>query len=160
MCKRNLVYFLTEYLLQNISNYIKNSQIFMIAGGFREDIQDTAWLVTGNNTPKPNPQYTSNAEESDMRIWLHVKMSEKNRILIRSPDTDVYHIGLTCTEKDVIVQINPYSTKQLQFLHLLNFKLALKMIPIFQFSLLNYSLTSFRHCMLQPVAITYHFFVE
>ena len=30
----------------------------MIAGGFREDIQDTAWSVTDNNKPESNPQNT------------------------------------------------------------------------------------------------------
>ena len=46
-----------------------------------------------------------------------------------SPDTDVYHIGLTQTEKEVMVQINTYCSKSLQFLHLTNLKYALECDP-------------------------------
>ena len=56
-------------------------------------------------------------------------MSAAQRILVLSPDTDVYHIGLTQTQKDVIVQINPYSSKQLTSLHLCNLKNALACDP-------------------------------
>lgn len=97
-----------------------------MAGGFQGEIQDTAWCVTGNHRPQPNPLYTCSAEESDTRIWLHVRESNAERVLVMSPDTDVYNIGLTQTDKSVVVQINLYSSKQLQFLHL---KTALKHDP-------------------------------
>ena len=66
---------------------------------------------------------------SDTRIWLHVNMSEAQPILVMSPDTDFYHIGLTQTEKEVIVQINTYSAQSLQFLHFTNHKCALECNP-------------------------------
>ena len=100
-----------------------------MAGGFQGEIQDTAWYVTGNNKPEPEPAYTCSAEESDTRIWLHVKASNAQKVLVMSPDTDVYHIALTQTQKDVIVQINLYCSKQLQFLHLSHLKTALKNDP-------------------------------
>ena len=43
---------------------------------------------------------TSDAEESDTRVWLHVVHSAGTRKLLFSPDTDVYHIGLPL--------LNPY----------------------------------------------------
>lgn len=69
------------------------------------------------------------AEESDTRIWRHVLATSKQFILIMSPDTDVYHIGLTQTEKNVIVQLNVYHSKQLSFLHLPRLKHALQNDP-------------------------------
>ena len=39
---------------------------------------------------------TSDAEESDNRVWLHVVHCAGTRKLLFSPDTDVYHIGLPC----------------------------------------------------------------
>ena len=129
VCKRSLVYFLTQYLLQNTSHYIPPATTLIVAGGFQGEIQDTAWCVTGNHRPQPNPLYTCSAEESDTRIWLHVRESNAERVLVMSPDTDVYNIGLTQTDKSVVVQINLYSSKQLQFLHLSNLKTALKHDP-------------------------------
>ncbi len=53
------------------------------------------------------PTFTSNADEADTRIWLHSLRSVGNRILVFSPDTDVYHIGLTQLHgKHVIIQLN------------------------------------------------------
>ena len=37
---------------------------------------------------------TSDAEESDNRVWLHVVRYAGTRKLLFSPGTDVYHIGL------------------------------------------------------------------
>ena len=41
------------------------------------------------------PQLLCNAEESDTRVWLHVVQSAGDKKLLFSPDTDVYHIGLS-----------------------------------------------------------------
>ena len=65
-----------------------------IAGGFEGEIEDSAWFVTTEGNLQPNPIYTCNAEETDTLIWAHVNQSTSSKILILSPDTDVYHIGL------------------------------------------------------------------
>ena len=62
------------------------------AGGFDGDIEDTVWCASSSCPPQPQPFYTNNAEETDTRLWLHVKNTE--RILVKSPKTDIYHIGL------------------------------------------------------------------
>ena len=36
----------------------------------------------------------SNAEEANKRIWRHATQTSAQRILVYSPDTDVYNIGL------------------------------------------------------------------
>ncbi len=54
-------------------------------------------------------------------MWLHVKQTEQSNILIMSPDTDCYHIGMPLNHgslKDVIVQLNKYTSKEIKFLHL------------------------------------------
>ena len=46
-----------------------------------------------------------NAEETDTRMWLHVKYSSGAKKLGLSPDTDMYYIGLPLISngsKDVI----------------------------------------------------------
>ena len=79
VCKRSLVYFLTQYFL---SHYLSTNGMLIVAGGFQGEIEDTAWYVTENNKPQPEPAYTCSAEESDTRIWLHVKASNAQKILM------------------------------------------------------------------------------
>ncbi len=91
-CKRQLVCFLSEYILQKIRYRLKPTQRFVTAGGLDGDM---ARFVTHHTQPIVDERLTSNAEESDTRIWLHVLHSAGTRKLVLSPDTDVYHIGLT-----------------------------------------------------------------
>ena len=43
----------------------------------------------------PAPGYKCAAEEGDTRVWLQADRAPGRKKLIYSPDTDVYHIGLT-----------------------------------------------------------------
>ena len=65
--------------------------------------------------PEVAPHYNSNAEEADIRVWRHAVQSRSDRVLIYSPDTDVYNIGLGLlqdTTKQFIVQLNvPHSAQ-------------------------------------------------
>ena len=72
---------------------------------------DSAWEVSKESmVPQPQPAYTSNADESDCRIWKHVAGTTKTNILIYSPDTDVFNIGLgfdhLLAQKSITVQLN------------------------------------------------------
>ena len=87
-CKRSLVKFLSEYFLNNIHTYLQDNHILYVAGGFDGPLTDTAWYVQGNSRRQPDPAYTCNAEETDTRIWLHLKQTTYRRILLLSPDTD------------------------------------------------------------------------
>ena len=93
-CKRKLVLFLTNYFLQTSGTKMQPGKVLLIAGGFCGSIEDTAWAVTSDRPPYPNPLYTCNSEETDTRMWLHVKQTEQSNILIMSPNTDCYHIGM------------------------------------------------------------------
>ena len=68
------------------------------------------------------PTYYSNVDEADMRIWLHCVHSAGNRVLIFSPDTDVYHIGLTLVKampgKEIVVQLSKSLTSSTKILNL------------------------------------------
>ena len=85
----------------------------------------TSWSTTKNAIEHLEPCYHSNAEEADTRIWLHIKHSTGNRKLIFSPDTNVYHIGLTDAFIASNVLLSPIG-RELKLLHLNELDLALQ----------------------------------
>ena len=92
----------------------------------------TAWYTKSSCQPQPEPDLFSNAEETDSRIWLHAERKSKNKILVLSPDTDVYHIGLPlhcATAKEILVQLNPVNSRELKTLNITSFISALKNDP-------------------------------
>ncbi len=88
-CKQGLAKFLTDYLLNY--TYLQPHQTLYVAGGFDGLVTDTAWYVRGNCQPQPDPEFSCNAEETDTRVWLHIKHTTHTRVLLVSPDADVYH---------------------------------------------------------------------
>ncbi len=73
---------------------------------------ETAMFVTHHTQPIVDERLTSNAGESDTRIWLHVLHSAGTRKLVLSPDTDVYHITIIAeTQLDFVVRLSPFRTK-------------------------------------------------
>ena len=63
---------------------------------------------------------------------MHVRKTNAHQVLICSPDTDVYHIGLplqSIQEKQVIVQTSAINSQELQLLHLNHLILALRNDP-------------------------------
>ena len=87
-CKRTLTRYLGHELLFIAPKFLSSDQTFICNIG--EVAQSTSH--TGDNLPCP--QLWTNADEADMRVWLHCIHSTGTRKLIFSPDTDVYHIGL------------------------------------------------------------------
>ena len=120
-CKRRLVNFLGSYFLGNLYKYLQAGQTAYVAGHLDGQAGDIAWFVCGKNRPQPEPIYKCEAEETDTRLWLHATKSPFHNILILSPDTDVYHIGLplACVKtKEIIVQVSAINSRQLKLLHL------------------------------------------
>ena len=132
-CKRRLVVFLGIYFLSNISPHLRSNQKLYIAGAFENELADTAWYIQhGSKNLQPDPTFNSNAEETDTRIWLHARKTPHNKILVISPDTDVYHIGLPlqcAIQKQVIVQVSPVNSKDLKLIHLTQLIKALQDDP-------------------------------
>ena len=131
-CKRTLVCFLAQFMLKQVHTYLSSHQKFYVAGAFAEQLANTSWFVEGNNSPQPDPAYSCNAEETDTMLWLHAKRTNCNKILVLSPDTDVYMIGLPlqCTQdKDIIVQISDMNSRELKLLYMKRLTAALSNDP-------------------------------
>lgn len=118
-CKRALTKFLSSFFTKRIKHSLNDKQSFITAGAMADDSGE-AILVGKDLDPRIYPALTSNAEESDTRIWLHIKHSAGVKKLIQSPDTDTYHVGLifVTTQMEVIVQLSHPSDRHLRLLHL------------------------------------------
>ena len=68
-----------------------------------------------------------------MRIWRHVAVVNAHKILVYSPDTDVYNIGIAVEgrylHKEVIVQINLAHSRELKYVHVRNIVKVLQIDP-------------------------------
>ena len=78
---------------------------------------------------EPLHQYRSNAEEADNQIWIHAIQSWATNILIYSPDTDVYNIGLGLVTQTIqklyIIKLNVPQVAEKRYLLLNNLHTAL-----------------------------------
>ena len=126
-CKRSLVTYLTHYFLHNMKKSLQHNHTLFLAGGFDDPIADTCWYVQYNTNPQPDPRYNSNAEETDTRMWVHVKQTQCTRILVLSPDTDIYHIGLPLNRgsKQVVIQVSPLNSTEVKYINISALHLAL-----------------------------------
>lgn len=106
-CKGALTSYLGKEFLQLVPKYMNRDQEFIT------NIQGTAKSTDKQRQEIDRPTFASNVDEADMLIWLHCVHAAGNRVLIFSPDTDVYQIGLTQLQlmsgKQVIVQLNQAS---------------------------------------------------
>ena len=104
--------------------------------------EDNAWVIHSSDiAPQVVTEYSSNAEESDNRIWRHATQSRAKIILIYSPDTDIYNIGLTLiceSDKQYIVQLNVTHSAEKRYLNLNIHLIALSNDPDLAYVLRNY----------------------
>ena len=79
----------------------------------------------------PNPNHsTLPLQRKRTQDWLHVKNTQKKRILVKSPDIDIYHIGLLLHHhQQKTIQVNKYNSNELQYLHLQALVAALENDP-------------------------------
>ena len=118
-CKRNLVEYLESALLRGAMSLLSGRQRLIVAGNSYGILRDTAWYSDHCHDSLPAFNVFSNAEEADTRVWLHASKSNARNILIFSPDTDTYHVGMTTSSvnlitTEVMIQINP-TTKPLSY---------------------------------------------
>ena len=69
-----------------------------------------------------DPTLRTNTSEVDQIVWLHSLKSCAQKVLIFSPDTDVYHIGLPAKTEmvqncDIMIQLSKHM-KDAKFIHL------------------------------------------
>ena len=95
-CKRRLTEFLSGEMVHQLSGKLNTRQRFITAGGLTGEMREHAAYVDESALPLiTEPALASNAEESDMRIWLHFNSSSGHQKVVYSPDTDVYHIDFS-----------------------------------------------------------------
>jgi hypothetical protein len=70
--------------------------MFIVAGADDNNSQEAIVITHTAPGPYVSTELTSNVEETDTRIWLHVCNSEAQRILTLSPDTDTYILAYHC----------------------------------------------------------------
>ena len=115
-CKRQLVLYLGQAFFRVVPPVLHGDQRVVTAGCYDGG---KAMTISASGVEEC-PSLECDAEESDTRVWLHVLRSSGNKKLLYSPDTDVYHIGLTLIEPsvhDVYVQLSNISSPELRLLH-------------------------------------------
>ena len=118
-CKRLLCEFLGQEMIQLVPSKLRENQTFFTAGGFLNQHRNQCWSVTRSGDPQPLPYLWSDAEETDLRIWLHCKHSTGSKKMLYSPDTDVYHIGLPLLEQtsEIYIQLHGRRKDSNRYLH-------------------------------------------
>lgn len=134
VCKRQLISYLGDCLLRLTPEFLQGTQKVVISGAYSEEDQDLAWSTTKSAVEVQEECYTTNAEEADTRVWLHLKHSTGTKKLLFSPDTDVYHISLTnadCNSSEIFIVLNAVG-RELKLLHLNQLINALEADPDLQ----------------------------
>ena len=95
-CKRSIVEALGLAFCRRAPENLRMGQKLVLSGCSSGESEDHGWEVTqGDIYPKVTNEFMSNSPEADMRIWRHALQTKWRRILIYSPDTNIYNIGLT-----------------------------------------------------------------
>ena len=129
-CKRLIVEAVGLALLQKGRYFLTGRQKLALAGCFSGLGEDNAWLLCVHELSAEQPErYRSTAEEADIRIWRHAMQCQANNILIYSPDTDVYNIGLGLLNQHstttYTIQLNVPHSDQKRYININNLKVAL-----------------------------------
>jgi hypothetical protein len=115
--------------LYQVHPALNASQKVLTSGGFEGDQKSKCFSVCKcDSVPKEETTLHSNAEETDLRIWLHCKHSTGSHKLIYSKDTDIYHIGLTLASEHtnvLVQQSDVISGEKSRFISLQNLQKAL-----------------------------------
>ena len=130
-CKRRLVVYLGDCILRIVPQLLSGEQKVYIGGAGEEEDQDLVWCTSREGIEYIVPELQCNAEEGDTLVWLHANHVRKGKKLIFSPDTDVYHIGLTNVDigqSDIIVHLSAIG-RDLKLLHMNSLMVALSLDP-------------------------------
>lgn len=111
---------------------LQQDQKLILSGCF-DQAKDTNPMVIHQNgsLPEPITQYKTNAEEAEMIIWRHALQCGRQHVLVYSPDTDVYVIGLPLIDlsREYIVHINVPHAQDFKYVCLNSLTQALKDDP-------------------------------
>jgi len=129
-CKRLIVEAVGLTLLQKGRYLLTTQQRLILAGCFSGLHENTAWLLSPCElVAEQLEEYYSTAQEADNRMWRHAVQSQASSILIYSPDTDVYNIGLSFTKQHptttYVVQINVPHSDDNKYININNLQTAM-----------------------------------
>ncbi|CAG2204979.1 unnamed protein product [Mytilus edulis] len=110
--KRKLVNYLSYQLITlSLQRFQNHECVVVTAGGFDDENMDKALSSLGgvDGSIVECCHLNSNHEEGDTRVWLHAIQSKSHRIIIYSPDTDTFFIGLpfidSLADKTIYLQL-------------------------------------------------------
>ena len=130
-CKRALVSLIsTGSLLLMQVQALQRDQVFLTAGGLEGALQDQALCVSGGSEVRVMPQFASNHEEADTRVWFHALQFA--RAMIYSPDTDTFMVGLpllSVSECKVVVRLDMPGAKDQIYLDMVKLTQMIKYDP-------------------------------
>ena len=119
--------YIADDMLRLVAHSLHSNQQFIT------NIAGKAYSVRHGQSKPSHPDLCSNADEADLRVWLHCKNSCGIHKLLYSPDTDVYHIGLTALSEipkhEVIVQLSKQTDDRARYLNMKALIEALDMDP-------------------------------
>ena len=102
--------FLSEKFLELAqSKFHEKNCIVVTSGGFEVENKNKAFGSSPEKGCFVISHVSANHEEGDTRVWFHTSKSTANRLIIYSPDTDTFFIGLPLikklTGKSIFVQV-------------------------------------------------------
>ncbi|CAC5419073.1 unnamed protein product [Mytilus coruscus] len=95
--KRKLVNYLSyQFITLSLQIFQNHECVVVTAGGFDDVNVDEALSSHGGGDGSIVEccHLNGNHEEGDTRVWLHAIQSKSQRIIIYSPDTDTFFVGL------------------------------------------------------------------
>ena len=114
-CKKNLTEYITDDMLKLIPRTLRSHQQFIA------NVGSQPYATTPGQPRQLRTDLQTNADEADLRVWFHCKNSCGVHKLIFSPDTDVYHIGLSTMscfpECEIIVQLSKHTDVRARYLN-------------------------------------------
>ncbi len=84
-----------------VGQHLNPNQYFLTGGGCSGSNSHKSFITTQSGEIKIALGLHANRQEADTLIWYHVIKSPLRNVLVVSPDTDVYMIGLPIVESDI-----------------------------------------------------------
>ncbi|CAC5405854.1 unnamed protein product [Mytilus coruscus] len=126
--KRKFVNYLSSQLINFALQRFQDHECTVVTAGGYEDLYVDKALGAGDGDISEFSDFNSNHEEGDTRVWLHAIHSKSQRIIIYSPDTDTFFVGLPFIDclgdKTIYLQLKD-STFDHQFVDMHRFSLQM-----------------------------------
>ena len=136
--KRLLVNFLSSHFLKLAASQqlsCKACYLFITSGGF-DDIRKDQAICAFRGAEVEYVLASGNHEEGDSRVWLHANATTCTQVLLYSPDSDTFFIGLPLVKfmygKELVL-LQKDTAYEKVFIHLNTFVYLLKSDPLLKY---------------------------